>query len=169
MAACSQTTLSNAFSWMKIMEFLLKFHWSWSVPSHHLDQWWLDHWRIYASLGLNELMNVEKKFHWNLNQLQRISSKKKHFKMSTILSPPKCSQLSRAFINYQFYKLWHHIHNRPWELLEVLLCFSTCRFYHRLFCQGYFTGAGAVVITEVPRSQWWRVGYSFFLSFPLSF
>ena len=28
MAAFSQTTLSNAFSWMKILEFRLKFHWS---------------------------------------------------------------------------------------------------------------------------------------------
>ena len=28
MAAFSQTTLSNTFSWMKILEFRLKFHWS---------------------------------------------------------------------------------------------------------------------------------------------
>ena len=28
MAAISQTTLSNAFSWMKMLEFWLKFHWS---------------------------------------------------------------------------------------------------------------------------------------------
>ena len=28
MAAISQTTLSNAFSWMKMLEFRLKFHWS---------------------------------------------------------------------------------------------------------------------------------------------
>ena len=28
MNAISQTTFSNAFSWMKIFEFLLKFHWS---------------------------------------------------------------------------------------------------------------------------------------------
>ena len=28
MAAVSQTTFSNAFSWMKIFEFRLKFHWS---------------------------------------------------------------------------------------------------------------------------------------------
>ena len=28
MAAASQTTLSNAFSWMKVLEFLLRFHWS---------------------------------------------------------------------------------------------------------------------------------------------
>ena len=28
MAAISQTTLSNAFSWIKILEFRLKFHWN---------------------------------------------------------------------------------------------------------------------------------------------
>ena len=28
MAAISQTTLSNAFSWMKMLEFGLRFHWS---------------------------------------------------------------------------------------------------------------------------------------------
>ena len=28
MAAISQTTLSNAFSWMKILEFRFRFHWS---------------------------------------------------------------------------------------------------------------------------------------------
>ena len=28
MAAVSQTTLSNAFSWMKMLEFELRFHWS---------------------------------------------------------------------------------------------------------------------------------------------
>ena len=36
MAAVSQTTLSNPFSWMKMFEFRLKFHWSWFLmpPSH---------------------------------------------------------------------------------------------------------------------------------------
>ena len=28
MAAISQTTISNTFSWMKMLEFQLKFHWS---------------------------------------------------------------------------------------------------------------------------------------------
>ena len=76
MAAVSQTSLSNAFSWMKILEFLLRFHWSlflrieltifqhwfrWCLgagqaTSHYLNQWWLVYWRIYASLGLNELI-----------------------------------------------------------------------------------------------------------------
>ena len=75
--AILQTTLSNAFSWMKILEFRLRFHWSlflwvqltiiqhwlrWWLgavhsTSQYLNQWWLVYWRIYASLGLNELMS----------------------------------------------------------------------------------------------------------------
>ena len=77
MAAVSQTMFSNIFSWMKMYEFRLKFHWSlflrfqltifkhwfryWlgavQATSHYLNQWWLVYWRIYASLGLNELMH----------------------------------------------------------------------------------------------------------------
>ena len=76
MAAISQTTYSNAFLWMKIYEFRLKFHWSlfprvqltifqhwfrwWlgadQATSHYLNQWWSDYRPIYASLGLNELI-----------------------------------------------------------------------------------------------------------------
>ena len=75
MAVISQATLSSAFSWKKMSEFRLKFHWSlflrvqltifqhwfrqWlgadQATSHYLNQWWLVHWHIYASLGLNEL------------------------------------------------------------------------------------------------------------------
>ena len=75
MAAIFQTTVSNPFSWMKMHEFWLKFHWSlflmvrltifqhwfrkWlgadQATSHYLNQWWLDYRRIYASLGPNEL------------------------------------------------------------------------------------------------------------------
>ena len=73
-AAISQTTHSNTFSWMKMLYFRLKFHWSlflrvqltishhwfrwWlsagQATSHYLNQWWFVHWCIYASLGLNE-------------------------------------------------------------------------------------------------------------------
>ena len=76
MYAISQTTFSNAFSWMKMLEFRLKCHWnlfprvqltifqqwfgSWlgavHARSHYLNQWWLVYRRIYASLGLNELI-----------------------------------------------------------------------------------------------------------------
>ena len=75
MDAIPQTTSSSAFSWMKKFEFWLKFQWSlfltvqvtifqhwfrvWfgavQATSHYLNQWWLFHRRIYASLGLNEL------------------------------------------------------------------------------------------------------------------
>ena len=78
MAAVSQTTFSNAFSWMKMIEFRLRFYWSlfprvqliifqhwfrwWlgagQATSHYLNQWWLVYWRIYTSLGLNELTKL---------------------------------------------------------------------------------------------------------------
>ena len=75
MDAISQRTFSNPFSWMKMFEYRLKFHWNvfsevqltifqrwfryWlgavQATSHYLNQWWLVYRRIYASLGLNEL------------------------------------------------------------------------------------------------------------------
>ena len=80
-----QTIFSNAFSWMKMYEFRLRFHWSsflislstifqhwfrwWlgadQATSHYLNHWWLFHRRMYASLGLDEL---REKFHWVSNQ-----------------------------------------------------------------------------------------------------
>ena len=77
MAAVSQTTLSNGFSWMKKLEFRLRFQWNFflriqltiiqhwfnywlgagQATSHYLKQWWLVYWRIYASLRFNELTN----------------------------------------------------------------------------------------------------------------
>ena len=67
MATISQTTLSNAFSWISLLEFRLKLHWSvsprvkstisqhwfrkWFGPyqttSHDLNQWWWYYLRIY--------------------------------------------------------------------------------------------------------------------------
>ena len=46
MAASLQTIFSNAFSWMKIYEFLLRFHWSLFLRVqltifHHWFRWWL--------------------------------------------------------------------------------------------------------------------------------
>ena len=86
MDAISQTTFSNAFSWMKMFEFRLKFHWSlflryqltifqhwfryWlgavQATSLYLNQWWLVYWRIYVSLGLNELT------HWGWDKMAAI-------------------------------------------------------------------------------------------------
>ena len=75
MAAIFQTTSSNAFSWMKVYEFRSRFHWSLFLRAQlilfqHWFRWWLGagqatshylnqcgsvYWRIYASLGFNEL------------------------------------------------------------------------------------------------------------------
>ena len=75
MAAIFQTTFSNVFSWIKMYELRLTFHLSlflevqltrfqhwfrwwlgtYLATSHYLKQWWLLYWRLYASLGLNEL------------------------------------------------------------------------------------------------------------------
>ena len=77
MAAIFQTLL-NGFSSMKMFEFRLKFHWnlflrdqltifqhwfrSWfgtvQATSHYLNQCWLVYGRIYASLGLSELIHT---------------------------------------------------------------------------------------------------------------
>ena len=75
MAAIFQTTYSNAYFWMKIYAFRLKFHWSLLLPfqltifqhwvrywlgadqatSHYLNQWEIIYWLIYVSLSLNGL------------------------------------------------------------------------------------------------------------------
>ena len=81
MAAIFQTTFSTGFPWMNIYDFRLKFHWNlflgvqlttfqhwfrwWlgadQATSQYLNQWWLVYWRIYASLGLNELIRTTTK------------------------------------------------------------------------------------------------------------
>ena len=80
MDAIFQMTFSNGYSWMKMCEFWLKFHWSlflrvqltifqhwfrwWlgadQATSHYLNQWWLVYRRIYASLGPNELKDTKR-------------------------------------------------------------------------------------------------------------
>ena len=59
-AAVSQTTLSNAFSWMKMLEFRLRFHWNLflRMQSTIIQQDGLVFWRIYASFGFNELIRI---------------------------------------------------------------------------------------------------------------
>ena len=87
MANILRTTFSNAFSWMTMYAFWLRFHWQcvrstifqhtmaqimacfrlWlgaeQATSHFLNQWWLVYRRIYPSLGLNELTDF-----WGLDE-----------------------------------------------------------------------------------------------------
>ena len=82
------TTFSNIFCWMQMHEFRLKSHWRlflrvqlpifqhwfrwWlgavQATSHYLNQWWLVYWRIYSSLGPNELMTILNSY-WNLTEV----------------------------------------------------------------------------------------------------
>ena len=92
-----QRTFSNAFSWMKTYEFWLKFrrsmfpgikltilqHWfrKWlgadQASSHSLNQWWLAYWRIYASLGLNELnLNVFLPEKWTVKRSPQLTRRR---------------------------------------------------------------------------------------------
>ena len=102
MAAIFQTTFSNAFSWMKMYEFRLRFHWSlflrfqltishhwfWfdQATSHYLNQGWKVYWCIYASLSLNELkqgmvlidlIHIFQGFFSNTGQFSRNNTHKK--------------------------------------------------------------------------------------------
>ena len=102
MDAISQTTFSSAFYWMKMYEFRLRFHWilfprvqltifhHWfrywlgagQATSHYLNQWWLVYWRIYASLGLNELTAVmpcvSTSLQWRHNERDGVSNHQPH-------------------------------------------------------------------------------------------
>ena len=98
MDAIFQTTFSNGYSWMKMYEFRIKFHWSlflrfpltisqhwfrsWldadQATSHYLNLWWWNHWRIYASLGLNELIYWQD-FMWWFYHLYQYGSLSRSF------------------------------------------------------------------------------------------
>ena len=124
MAAISQTTLSNPFSWMKIFEFRITFHWSlllwfqltifqhwfrwWlgadQATSHYLNQWWSVYWRIYASLGLNELSAHE-------------CTQNVHL---TFVSWARylCDRRALFYIMLILYSLWYFLHQNSYELLR---------------------------------------------------
>ena len=113
MDAIFQTTFSNAFSWMKMYEFWLRFHWSlfprvkittfqhWfrqclgadQATSHYLNQWWKVYWSIYASLGLSELildmMALKNRSYWHLicSHISMIANRKwRHRRVSNFWS-----------------------------------------------------------------------------------
>ena len=117
MDGISQTTFPNAFSWMKMYEFRLRFHWilfprvkltisqhwfrSWlgagQATSHVLNQWWLVYWRIYASLGLIVLirpLHVGTKFSETVIEIHSFSLRKMHLEISSVKWRPFCRGLN---------------------------------------------------------------------------
>ena len=124
-ATISQTTFSNAFSGMKMyvwisfkisLTFVLRFEWMifhhllryWlgadQATSRYLNQWWLNYWRIYASLGPNEL-NTDETFSDGQTICLMILNKSPDF-----LQNHQCDQqclLGRwLFVNTEILKLW---------------------------------------------------------------
>ena len=65
MAAISQTTLSNSFSWMKMLEFWLKFHWNLSIGSINIIPALVQimAWRRPGDKPLSETMMVSSPTH----------------------------------------------------------------------------------------------------------
>ena len=138
MTAVSQTTLSSAFSWMKILEFRLKFHWCLSLmvqltifqlwfrwwlgagqaTSQYLNQWWSVYWRINVSLVLNELISLSKRAVVNYTRL--------------------CVGYTVSSLCYHFCVVWN------WKLPTVNAPFDkvyhyrrTIFYYHLSFSNGW--------------------------------
>ena len=66
--------------------------WRRQATSHYLNQWWLVYWRIYASLGLNELTQMSSYwFSWLLEPL--ITSKQLSVQPLTICFAWWCHQM----------------------------------------------------------------------------
>ena len=90
MTDISQTILTNTFSWIKMYKLRSIFHWrlflmaqltlfqhwfrqwlgAFQATSHYLNRWWLVYWRIYVSLGLNELCRMTICGVWCWNALE---------------------------------------------------------------------------------------------------
>ena len=115
MDTISQMTFTNAFSWMKMFEFRFKFHRSlflrvqltifqhwfrkWigidQATSHYLKQWCLDYWRIYASLGLSDVIRpLGTNFNAVLIEIQIFSFRKLHLIISYAKWQPFCLSLN---------------------------------------------------------------------------
>ena len=77
MAAISQTTLSSAFSWMKLSEFRSKFHWSFfpkSPTDNILALFQIMAWRRPGDKPLSEAMKVSLLTHICVARPQCVSS-----------------------------------------------------------------------------------------------
>ena len=135
MDAISQMTFSNAFSSMKMFEFRLKFHWSlfprvqltifqhwfrwWlgavQATSHFLNQWWLVYRRIYASLGLNELIIMM----WSLQNFSQILI----MKIKSFENPLQISTMMLIC----FLHCWYFVR----RILQSLIHQTTLHFPHK--------------------------------------
>ena len=83
MAAIFQTTFSNAFSWMKMYEFRLKFHWILFLRFELtiFQHWFMMAWRRPGDKLLFEPMSVSLLAHICVTRTQQVNAKCFTYKM----------------------------------------------------------------------------------------
>ena len=89
MTAVSQTTLSNAFSWMKMLAFRLRFHWSLfqRFQINDIPSWvQIMAWRRSGDKPLSEPMMVSLSTHICITRPQRVNKKKMAPEMMKLIS-----------------------------------------------------------------------------------
>ena len=131
MAAISQTTFSRTFSWMKMYEFRLRFHWSlflrvqltisqhwfrlWltavQATSHYLKQYWLVYWRIDASLGLNELTSIVLAMKGNRSEYLSLGIENGHLESPFCFPIPLGNAINSNKLYYGFANRRSHAQN----------------------------------------------------------
>ena len=154
MVAISQTTFTNAFSWIKSYEFRLRFHWSvflrfWLAMLQHWFRWWLGpdlgtsyypdqcflvYWRIYRSLGLNKLINYFSNICQRSYQILALMASCVVNPTERLFSAQKACKLLRDFI-----------------ISQVRLCFFHCYVISDLFI--FFSPTPALSTISRPLSS----------------
>ena len=129
------------------IQLIIYQHWFWSwlgayqATSHYLDRWWLDNWRIYASLGLNELEFVFVYLHIPLSHCYHCAdlAESNDKKKTNCLSLVFCRVLVEVLIisfNYLSCNIWSCLFSAYpfllwwlWEYVYSILLWSSYRKY----------------------------------------
>ena len=139
-----QTTSSNAFSWMKMYDLLLKLHWRlflrvsltlfqhWfigadHVTRHYLNQWCLVYWCIYASQWGRDKMAAKSKILILMKNVQHV------------------------------YIHTYIVHTRIYAILDTMYLKTICRYLKTIcfkFIQ-YFTANLVFTVTMMVLCQHW--------------
>ena len=108
------------------------------ATSHYLNQWWLFYWRIYASLGLNELMLVE--WHEIVNDANSMSLRRSSHNNSISTSCYIHGVQSKQ--NEHFADLTHHWRPETFPMIDIpntqhhpKTCYSDTNMMHDLIAQ----------------------------------
>ena len=111
---CSQDSIYNFTALVHIMACADQ------ATSHYLNQWWLIHWRIYASLGLNELIH---RFWFRLPTVPYTNPDRDQSGSFTFRS--------KSLYNHKYITLFHMAHkatSRPHKVWHPISKWSMCHY-----------------------------------------